>query len=149
MQAQLALGVLSHFFEQLADALRIGAQSAGSLSAVLGERRNKDSPARCSELTMFSVPGASEYELALGQVEARAAEHEGDEDGDADEQTRRAPRARPRRRLLLRVLVVMVSRPSSCRARWPVAASQAPITVPKYNRSRRSITPLEIAWKCV
>ncbi len=84
-QAQLALGVLGHFFQQLADSLRISARFRIVSTAFLGEEEIKIHRLGQRADDLLGA-GRERIQLALGQVEARAAQHERDENGDADEQ---------------------------------------------------------------
>ena len=84
-ELELALRALRHLLQQLAHALRIGAQLRRLGARVLREEEVEVD--RLLERADDALrAGRDRVQVALGQVDARAAQHERDEDRQSDEQ---------------------------------------------------------------
>ena len=135
------------FLQQLAHALRIGAQLRRLGARFLREEKSRGDGS-WSELTMRCVPGAIEIQLALGEIDARAAQQNGMRMVTTMKSTARAtsaPATKVLRRSQVRV-VISSAFFSRARSRLP---SQTAITVAKLQQVANVDHALGIEPKCV
>ena len=83
-QTQLALRALRHLLQQFAHALRVGANRRRLAARFLREEEIQIH--RFLQRSQDALRARRDrIELAFGQIDARAAQHESDQHGDADE----------------------------------------------------------------
>src|SRR5262249_34279938 len=138
-----------HFFQHLAHALRVGARRRRLAGRLLREEEVQvDRLLERADDVLGA--GRDRVQPVLGEIEARAAQHEADDDRHADEQHREREQRTDAKSFADYVCIAGHGQSAFFMSSTiAFAASQAAATLTKYSRSRRSITPLRIEMKWV